>query len=189
MAASSVPQAGQRIDPGAYRRLVDDGAFDEGARLELIDGVLLAMCPKTRQHEKAIRYLTRLLVRAVDPDRFDVGVSSPLTVGDSEPEPDLIVIEHGTPEPNHPATAALVIEVAHTSHERDLLTKPGIYAAAGVPVYWVVDLTNREVVVHRRPAPEGFQEVETVPADGRLDASHVGVDAIDVAALLAAAFA
>jgi Uma2 family endonuclease len=186
MATGTSPQAGQRIDPAEYRRLVDEGAFDEDARMELIEGFILPMSPKSREHEHAIEWLNVLLVRSLDLDQYRVRVGSPLTIGGSEPEPDLTVVERGTPEPNHPASAALVIEVAHWSHERDLVTKPRVYASAGVSVYWVVDVDRREVTVHAGPHGDHYQRVNVVER-GTVDASHVGIRPIVVADLFAAA--
>src|SRR5437016_3155148 len=124
-------EALHRISPNEYRRLVEAGVFDEDARIELIDGLLVDMSPRTRAHENAIAWLNRYLVLNVDPERYEVRVGAPLTIGMSEPEPDLTVIPYSAPRPHHPATAALVVEVAVSSRRRDLVDKPPIYAQAG----------------------------------------------------------
>lgn len=178
---------GQRVDPGEYRRLVDDGIVESDLRVELIEGRVLAMSPKSRAHEKAIAFLARQLFSGTEPERFEVRVASPLTIGSSEPEPDLAVVEHGTPEPNHPASAALVIEVAVSSQERDLMTKPRVYAGAEVPLYWVLDLDSGEVSVHSDPGGGRYRTVRVLGADGRLDGSALGLADIAVADVLAAA--
>jgi Uma2 family endonuclease len=117
---------------------------------------------------------------------YRVRVGAPLSIGDSEPEPDLVVIEHGVDEPYHPATAALVIEVAVSSQRRDLRVKPAIYARAGVPVYWVIDLDGGRAVAHTSPGDGGYASVEIV---SELDGAHVGLAPIAVADVLAAAAA
>src|SRR4051794_14375243 len=117
-----------RMSADEYHRLIDAGGFDEDARIELIDGLLLDMSPKSPAHENAIAFLADRLYTGVDLTRFQVRVAAPLSIGDSEPEPDLVVLERGTPQAYHPATAALVIEVAVTSQRRDLRTKPPVYA-------------------------------------------------------------
>ena len=122
-----------RLTAEQYHLLIESGAFDEKSRVELIDGLLLDMSPKTPAHERAIRWLVRELSRSLDLDRFELGVGAPLSIGDSEPEPDLIVLERGTPQPYHPATAALVVEIAFSSQRRVLRAKPPIYARAGAP--------------------------------------------------------
>jgi Uma2 family endonuclease len=170
-----------------YHRLIEAGGFDEDARIELIDGLLVDMSPKTAPHENAIAWLNQLLVLSVDLDRFEVRVSAALTTGNSEPEPDIIVIERDAPRPYHPGTAALIIEVAVSSQRRDLRHKPPIYAGAGVPDYWVVDLDAGRVVVHGSPRDGAYDRVEIMGSGGELVASRLELPPISVAELLAAA--
>jgi Uma2 family endonuclease len=170
-----------------YHRLIEAGAFDEDARMELIDGLLVDMSPKSPAHENAIAWLLKVLVRSLDLDRFEVRVSAALTTGTSEPEPDIMVIEPDAPRPYHPGTAALIIEVAVSSQRRDLRHKPPIYAGAGVPDYWVVDLDAGRAVVHGSPRDGAYERTEVVGAGGELVASHLGLPPISVAELLAAA--
>jgi Uma2 family endonuclease len=169
-----------------YHRLIESGAFDEDTRMELIDGLLVDMSAKTAPHENAIAWLNKLLVRSLD-DRFEVRVSAALTTGTSEPEPDIMVIELDAPRPYHPGTAVLIIEVAVSSQKRDLRHKPPIYAGAGVPDYWVVDLDAGRVVVHGTPRDGAYEHTEIVGTGGELVASRLELPPISVAELLAAA--
>jgi Uma2 family endonuclease len=179
-----------RLSTDEYHRSVEAGVFDEDARVELIDGLLARMSPKTRAHENAVAWLARWLMLAVDPERHEVRVASPLTLEGSEPEPDVAVIAHAAPRPYHPATAALVIEVSASSLQRDLQHKPALYARAQVDEYWVVDLEGRRVVVHRAPHHDGYGESVEAHADSRLTAaSVVGPPALVVEELLRAAAA
>jgi len=155
--------------------------------MELIDGVLVDMSPKSAAHENAIAWLLRVLMRSVDLDRFEVRVSAALTTGTSEPEPDIMVIEPDAPRPYHPGTAVLIIEVAVSSQARDLRHKPPIYASAGVPDYWVVDLDGGRVVVHGSPRDGAYERTEIVGAGGELVASRLELPPISVAELLASA--
>jgi len=87
------------------------------------------MGPKSPEHENAITCLHRWLVASVDLDAYDLFVTRPLTLGGSEPEPDLAVTERWNTETQaHPSSALLVIEVAHSSQLRDLGVKPALYA-------------------------------------------------------------
>ena len=103
---------------------------------------------------------------------------------DEDTRVDLIVLERGTPQPYHPATAALVVEVAVSSQRRDLRTKPAIYAGAGVPVYWVIDVDAGRAVAHSKPVDGAYGLVEVVT---ELSAPHVGLAPIAVADVLAPA--
>jgi Uma2 family endonuclease len=173
-----------RLTADEYHLMVESGGFGEDTRVELIDGLLLDRSPKTPQHENVIKFLARRFFTTVDLDRYEIGVSAPLSIGDSEPEPDLTVIERGTEQPYHHATAALVVEVAVSSQRRDLRTKPAIYARAGVPTYWVIDLEGGRAIAHTEPGADGYSSVQIVTM---LDAAHIGLAPIAVADVLAAA--
>ncbi len=80
------------------------------------------------------------------------------------------------------STASLV-----SSQRRDLRDKPRIYASAGVPVYWVVDVDAGRAVAHSSPRGEAYERVDVVGPDGELDASHLALPPMSVADLLAAA--
>jgi Uma2 family endonuclease len=95
-------------------------------------------------------------------------VQLPLAAGEySEPEPDIAVVPIDEPRDRHPQRALHVIEVADSTVRLDLGRKARIYAAAGVPVYWVIDLPGDVVHVHTDPTPDGYTTVETYPADAR----------------------
>lgn len=168
-------EALHRISPDEYRRLIASGVFDEDARIELIDGLLVDMSPKTRAHENAIAWLNRHLVLNVDPERYEVRVAAPLTIGTSEPEPDLAVIPRTAPRPHHPATAALVVEVVVSSSTRDLIDKPPIYARAEIPTYWAVDLGARRAVAHSALQGGRYSKLDVVRADGELHEAELGL--------------
>jgi Uma2 family endonuclease len=141
-----------------YHRLIEAGGFDEDERVELLDGLLVSMSPKTPAHERAVRWLAHWLWSSLDSEHYELGVASPLTLGDSEPEPDLAVLERGIRGPYHPASAALVIEVAVSSLARDLGPKAELYATAAIPEYWVLDLAGRRAIVYRRAKGDAYQQ-------------------------------
>lgn len=133
-----------------YDQLVDLGAFGD-ERIQLLEGELVQMSPQKERHAGIIRLLTRFFVLTLG-DRYDVSVQLPLAAtDDSEPEPDLAIHPRGNYLVGHPTRAHLVIEVSGDTLRLDLGVKARIYARAGVPEYWVVDLKKSEVVVHRRP--------------------------------------
>ncbi|MGO9791838.1 MAG: Uma2 family endonuclease [Solirubrobacteraceae bacterium] len=170
-----------------YARLVQSGGLDD-LRVELIDGLLCDMSPKSPAHENAIAHLTALIASALDFGRYDLRIQCALSVGDSAPEPDLAIVERDAPKPFHPASAVLVIEVCHSSHDRDLRVKPAVYAAASVSEYWVLDLRDGRIVVHRRPeSTAGYLETEVVGADGAVQARSVQLPAVVMRDLLQAA--
>jgi Uma2 family endonuclease len=135
-----------------------------------------------------IQRLTAVLVRAVG-DGLAVRPQLPLTLlDDSEPEPDLAVVPADeTPLLGpHPRSALLVVEVSGESLRLDRQSKASLYASAGVPEYWIVNLAESVIEVHRDPdSTAGVYRSKTVAAAGAtLVASSVPGIAIDVASLL-----
>ena len=87
-------------------------------------------------------------------DGYWVRLQLPLSHGDySQPEPDVSVVRGSRKDfqKAHPKSAVLVVEVSRTSLDYDTQTKPQLYAAMGVPEYWVLDLVHRQLIVHRQP--------------------------------------
>lgn len=149
------PLTVRRWTRAEYDRLVALGAF-ERERIELIGGHLLVAEPQSAYYAGAIRRADYAL-RAVLPAGWVVSVQSPVSLGDdSEPEPDLAVLA-GRPEDylgNHPSTPVLVIEVSESSLRFDQRRKGSLYARAGIPDYWIVNLVERVLEVYRDPERE-----------------------------------
>ena len=137
-----------------YERLVDLGLFT-GERLELLDGVLVVREPQGSYHAAITTKIGRLLASAFGA-HWHTRLHSPLALGEhSEPEPDIAVVA-GEPEDYleaHPSTAALVVEVAEASLRLDRRFKAALYAEAGLPEYWIVNLVDRTLEIHRDPQP------------------------------------
>jgi Uma2 family endonuclease len=171
-----------RWSPEDYHRLVETGALED-LRVELIDGFIVDMRPRSPSHDYAMWWLDDRLRDLVDRSRHWVRVGMALSLGDSEPEPDIAVVAATRDHAWHPPTAALAIEVSHSSLRRDLQVKPRIYANAGIPLYWVVDLDGRRAVVHSEPRQDGYARVETTASDATLSAPELGVS-ISLAELL-----
>jgi Uma2 family endonuclease len=174
-----------RLTLDEYHGMAASGVFDD-ARVELLDGYMVDLPVRSPAHEDAVAWLVDRLHPAVDQTRFQVRIGAALTIGRSEPEPDIFVVARDAPRPHHPGTATLVVEVSHSSLRRDLRVKPRIYAEAAIPRYWVVDLDHGRAVVHTAPGPQGYDRVEAVGPDGSLEAPELGIS-IPLAELLAAA--
>lgn len=161
MAIAHDPLATEEIRPlkrAEFDRLVRLGAFED-EKVELLYGRLVRMSPKYEPHAFSIMRLTKLLVRLVG-DRADVRVQLPLAASDiSEPEPDLAVVPPGDYLDEHPRSALLVIEVADSSLDRDRRVKGPLYAAAGIPEYWIVNLVDGLVEAHRDPKGNAYLTV------------------------------
>jgi len=134
-----------------YDRLVDLGMF-EGERLELLDGLLVLREPQGSPHAATVSLIGQVVATAFG-SGWHPRLRSPLALDDdSEPEPDVAVVA-GIPLDYigaHPSTAALVVEVAESSLRLDRV-KGGLYARAGIREYWIANLVNRTLEVHREP--------------------------------------
>ena len=149
-----------------YDRLVEFGAF-QNERVELLFGKLVAMSPLGADHFYAITRLNKLLIAALG-SRAEVYVQGPIALSDdSEPEPDIAV---GPPaRPKQLATSAhFVIEVADSSVRDDRVVKGLLYAANGIPEYWLVNLPEQIVEVYSAIAGGRYQEMVRVGRGGVL---------------------
>ncbi|MEQ1565413.1 MAG: Uma2 family endonuclease [Myxococcota bacterium] len=148
-----------RLRRADYDRLVATGAL-EGQQVELLHGVIVPMSPQGPPHAAVIRRLNRWLTPALL-GRAEVNVQAPFATADSEPEPDLSVVTLGGDDDRHPTEAYLVVEVSVTSQRRDRGIKADLYASAGVPEYWVIDLATRSVLVHLDPCDGRYTSLHT----------------------------
>jgi Uma2 family endonuclease len=185
MATATAPSVSllpiHRLDVETYGRMVDSGAL-EGEPVELLEGLLVeVMSPQGAEHATVIRRLTRHLAAA----EAWLQVQLPLEVPpDSVPEPDLALVE-GEPAPGrHPRTALLVVEVSISSPQIGRGVKAELYARAGVPTYWLVDVLGKAVEVRTDPGPDGYRGREVYRLGKTVPSPAAGVIALDVSALL-----
>ena len=145
-----------RLSADEYFDLVRTGQLDPSDKVELLEGVVVAMAPQGPPHAGMITKINELLVTTFR-GRASVRVqlsylAGPFTV----PEPDFAVVP-GLPveyETRHPDRAHLIIEVADSSLPSDRLSKSRIYAAARVPQYLIVNLRRHCIEVYEQPIPE-----------------------------------
>jgi Uma2 family endonuclease len=171
-----------------YLGLVEAGVLSEDDRVELLEGVVVAMAPHSPAHAAGVARADEALRRAVGA-RAHVRPQLSLVLGRrSVPEPDLAVVPGSVADydRSHPTTAWLVIEVADTSLQQDRLSKAAIYAAAGIPEYWIVNLRDSVVEVMRDPdaAQARWRDVRRAGRDARLGLVAVPGASVAVADLL-----
>ena len=165
--ASPAPEQIRPLRRVEYDQLVALGTF-EGERIELINGALRQMSPIGPPHTSTVDLLNELLVLAFA-GRARVRVQGSFAASElSEPEPDFCVLPLRDYHAAHPSEAYLIIEVADSSLRYDRGEKAQLYSACGVPEYWVVNLLERVVEVHREPTPGGYRQVTSVPKGSRL---------------------
>lgn len=156
-----VPADVYRITVDQYDRMVETGTLGEDEPIELLSGILVWKMPKNPKHATAARRccreIERLLaagwhVRKEDPVRIPMY---------DEPEPDVAVVRGDDDAylARHPGPedVALLAEVAESSLSRDWIEKLPVYARAGIPVYWIVNLRDSQVEVYTDPDPAASQ--------------------------------
>jgi Uma2 family endonuclease len=148
--------------------MLDAGLF-AGQRFELIDGDLVDKMGQHPPHAHAIRILHALLTKIFGGERVQAQLPIEAAAAEQErslPEPDFAVLTElkGDYGRRHPRRDELLlaVEVADTTLQYDTTTKRDLYARAGVPEYWVLDLSGRRLIVHRNPSRGKFGEIGTV---------------------------
>lgn len=175
-----------------YDRLVELGIFT-GERLELLDGLLIVSEPQKSRHASTVAHVGQVLTEAFGRG-WHARLHAPLALDDdSEPEPDVAIVP-GVPLDYfsaHPSTAVLVVEVADSSLRLDRRFKTGLYARAGLPEYWIANLVDRVLEVHREPADEPdsvfgavYRSVEVLRAGATVTPLAASAARIAVATLL-----
>ncbi len=143
----------------AWHSMIEKGTAPD--RSELIRGVIVEKMPKSILHIKLVSRLLRMLQAMFESTHW-VRKEDPLTLADSEPEPDLSVVTgHEEDYANHPATAKLVIEVTVSTLAEDR-EMASLYAEAGVGEFWIVNASQRCIELHQQPASGRYQVQKTI---------------------------
>jgi Uma2 family endonuclease len=142
-----------------YYKMGEIGFFED-KRVELIEGEVIEMSPIYSPHATSVTLAGEVL-REIFGKGWVIREEKPLSLGaNSDPEPDIALVAGKIRdfEKAHPSTAALVIEVADSSLSYDRTRKASLYAKAGIPDYWFLNLQGRQIEVHRRPIADGAAE-------------------------------
>jgi len=149
----------------SYQRLAELGVFGVDERVELIEGQVVEMTPIGDRHASCVRRLHDWFARhAIELAIIDV--QNTVVLGHrNAPQPDLALLKRRADAyPQHPRARdiLLVIEVADTTLAYDRDVKGPLYARAGIPEFWLVNLPADRVDVHRQPRAERYADVRAV---------------------------
>jgi Uma2 family endonuclease len=151
----------RRFTLDEYHRMIAGGVLTDGEPVELLDGYLVRKVARGTPHDSALDELEGLLGPLLPAGWFLRGQRAG-TLPPSEPEPDLAVVRgpRSRYRAAHPTAAdiGLLVEVSDSSLAIDRTDKLVIFAAAGVPVYWVVNIPDRRVEVYARPTAGGYAD-------------------------------
>jgi Uma2 family endonuclease len=161
----------RRFSVPEYHRLIQTGILTDEDAVELLDGYLVLKMPRNPPHDSVIGALTALLPQLI-PAGWTLRIQPAMTLPQSEPEPDATLVRGSWRDyrGRHPipADVGMVLEVADSSLDRDRDDKGPIYAAAGLPVYWIINLVDRQVEVYSQPTPSGTAVLYAQRQDYRL---------------------
>ncbi len=159
-----------KISLETWRAMLEKGILSENDRVELIEGEIFDMSPIGKLHIATVIRINQLLTMLLAKKAF-VSVQNPLHLPpDSEPEPDIALLkpreDYYASQLPEAADTFLVIEVADSSLEYDREVKKPLYAKAGVPCFWLVNLQKFEIEVHTQPGRGTYKQIQLLhPGD------------------------
>jgi Uma2 family endonuclease len=136
-----------------YHRMIEAGIL-HNRKVELLTGEIVEMSPETPIHyntaKRSAKYLESLLI-----GQAEVRFNGPITLGDSEPEPDIAIVRlpESAYNSRHPEAEDIfwIVEVSKASLKKDLELKASIYARSKIQEYWILNLSGCELIVMRNP--------------------------------------
>lgn len=138
-----------------YHQMIAGGILGEDVPVELIEGYMVTKMPRSTEHDYSLSAVQEE-VRARVPAGYCVRGQCATTILNSEPEPDVVVARGALSAYKNrhpgPADAALVIEVSASSLAYDRIDKSRVYARAGIPVYWIVNVIDKQIEVLTDPS-------------------------------------
>jgi Uma2 family endonuclease len=153
------PFTPRRITVDEYERMIASGSLNEPKKVELIDGYLVTKMAKSAEHsfstKEALKAFGRLL-----PPGWTTRKEDPVRIpGYDEPEPDITIVRGSDADSRHRIPdvldVGLLVEVSRTNVSADR-QQGNIYGRAGIPVYWIVNLVDRQIEVYTHPGPTGY---------------------------------
>ena len=137
-----------------YHRAIKSGTLTEADQVELLNGKIIEHMPSSSPHSEAVN-LTAEFFQYKYGRQYRYRMEQPITLvaQNSEPEPDFAIVEQKGYGKSHPVPGEilLVVEVANTSLEIDRNSKARLYAAAGLPEYWIINLIHRQIEIYTNP--------------------------------------
>jgi Uma2 family endonuclease len=178
-----------RMTVEQYERLVQTGVL-EGQPIELIAGLLVRKMGKKPPHVVSCE-ATRDELLPLIPAGWRLAIEAPVRIPSfDEPEPDLAVVrgtrdQYADRHPG-PADVGVLIEVADSTLNTDRGVKQSAYAKSGVPVYWIVNLVDRQLEIYTSPTATGYQDQRLLKPNEQapliIDGQEVGM--ISVSSIL-----
>ncbi len=168
------------ITTDVYQKMIDAGIFGEDDRIELINGEIIEMSPINHNHAGHVKRINHLFHK-LPGFNFIISIQDPIKISNtSEPEPDIAILKpspdfYTTSHPT-PKDILLIIEVADSSLEYDREVKLPIYANAGIPEYWIVNLQDARIEVYKKPGKDDYKLRELFYESDNIQLSELGLE-------------
>jgi hypothetical protein len=161
-AAATMPMLGdippfpvRKFTVEEYHSMIEAGVFQSDEQCELLEGWIIRKMSKNPPHVVALKLLAQLVEKLL-PAGWHIRTQDPITLEESEPEPDLTAVRGAIRdyEDRHPLPVdiGMLAEVADASLRLDRKEKKRVYARAGISIYWIVNLVDSQVEVYTEPS-------------------------------------
>ncbi len=145
-----------------YYQMADSGILTCTDKTELIKGEIILKSPAGPYHASRSRKIEAIFSRLIG-DQAQTSTQNPVQLDDfSEPEPDFVLLKpradyYASQHPG-PEDIMLLIEISHSTYAFDKNIKLPLYAQAGIPEVWIINLNESQVEVFKQPQGEEFRE-------------------------------
>jgi Uma2 family endonuclease len=160
-----------------YHKLAEVGILKETDRVELINGKIITKSPIKSNHAGMVDRLSRILSHHLY-EKATITVQNPIRIYEhSEPEPDVVIAHHKANDyvSHHstPKEIYVVIEVSDTTLEKDCEVKHPLYASAGIPEYWIINLIDRQIETYRQPKNGEYHFKQIISQENTINCKSV----------------
>jgi Uma2 family endonuclease len=157
-----------RFSTADYLEMIEKGVLGPDDHVELIGGVIVEMSPAGIPHNHYLIQILRVFAPLLG--RFEIAIQGTLTVSEGHVfDPDFMLLRqrpdrYKSKLPDA-ADVQLIVEAAESSFRKHQQIKLPIYAAAGIQEYWIADLKDERLFIHRAPEGATYREVEIRQGD------------------------
>jgi Uma2 family endonuclease len=186
--AKSVQVTRHRFTVAEYERMGQSGIFSEDERVELVCGEIIEMRPIGERHAASVGCLTQLITLRLRRNAI-VWVQNPIQLDDhTQPQPDITILKPRDDFYRHrrpgPEDILLIIEVSDTTLEYDMKVKVPLYARAGIPETWLVNLRGGRIKAYADPAAGAYQTIASYARGDELRSRSLAALRVSVAEVL-----
>ena len=147
----------RRFTVDEYHRMAEAGILHADERVELLDGDIVEMSPTGDRHVEALSRCEEAFAALLAARRVRFSTQNPARLGEhNEPQPDFALVRPGALGAPRRGELLLAVEVADSSVEDDRAVKVPLYARAGIPEAWLLNVRDGVLEVHREPGPDGY---------------------------------